>query len=261
MIASAERLMEAESYPDDCPKGAFAAEKILSFYKNECSSIGFENASFTYNNSDHITVLKNVNLTIRKGEFAAFTGQSGCGKSTMLKLLMCLYPLDEGSCYLVKTSGESEPLTSQWHRLFAYVPQGNHLMSGTVREVIAFSDKSQMNHEGKMHNALKIACADGFVNELENGLDTVLGERGTGLSEGQMQRIAIARAIFSDHSILLLDESTSALDEQTEKRLLENLRNMTEKTVLIVTHRPAALQICNKLFAMTEYGIEEKKPQ
>lgn len=260
MAASAERLMEAESYPDDCPKGAFPAGRIQSFYENEFSSIAFENVSFSYGGSDPVSVLDHVNLTIRKGEFAAFTGQSGCGKSTLLKLLMCLYSLDEGACFLVKTSGEKEPLTSRWHRLFAYVPQGNHLMSGAVREVIAFSDKSQMHDEEKLRRALKIACADEFVSGLENGLDTVLGERGAGLSEGQMQRIAIARAVFSDHPILLLDESTSALDEQTERRLLENLRSMTEKTVLIVTHRPAALQICDKFFGMTENGIEEIQP-
>lgn len=94
------------------------------------------------------------------------------------------------------------------------------------------------------------------MQELENGIDTALGERGAGLSEGQMQRIAIARAIFSDNPILLLDESTSALDEHTEKKLLENLKQMTDKTVLIVTHRPAALKICNKVITMTENGIK-----
>ena len=103
---------------------------------------------------------------------------------------------------------------------------------------------------------MKISCADDFVSELENGIDTILGERGFGLSEGQMQRIAIARAIFADSPILLLDEATSALDEQTEKNLLENLRSMTDKTVIIVTHRPKALEICDKIITMTENGIK-----
>jgi ATP-binding cassette subfamily B protein len=200
--------------------------------------------------------MRNVSLQIKKGEYVAFTGHSGCGKSTLLKLLMCLYPLDSGERFLLKNDGSRENLTSRQHRLFAYVPQGNQLMSGTIREVIAFADKEKMRNGDKLNRAVKIACADEFLGETENGIDTVLGERGQGLSEGQMQRIAVARAIFSDNPILLLDESTSALDEQTEKRLLENLRSMTDKTVLIVTHRPAALNICDKIIRMTENGIE-----
>lgn len=104
-----------------------------------------------------------------------------------------------------------------------------------------------MQNDERINQALKIACADEFVSELDGGIDTLLGERGTGLSEGQMQRIAIARAIFSDSPILLLDEATSALDADTEKRLLQNLRSMTDKTVVIVTHRPAALEICDRV--------------
>ena len=117
---------------------------------------------------------------------------------------------------------------------------------GSVRQIVAFGDPEGMARETELRRALWIACADGFVEELEQGMDTVLGEAGAGLSEGQMQRIAIARAIFSDRPILLLDESTSALDGETERRVLENLRAMTDKTVLIVTHRPAALSICDQ---------------
>jgi ATP-binding cassette subfamily B protein len=119
-------------------------------------------------------------------------------------------------------------------------------MSGTVREIVSFADKSGSSDDERINKALKIACADEFISELENGIDTVLGERGTGLSEGQMQRIAIARAIFSGSPILVLDEATSALDDQTEKKLLENLRALTDKTVIIVTHRAAALEICDR---------------
>ncbi len=158
-----------------------------------------------------------------------------------------------------KSDGEEIPLTSEWHRLFAYVPQGNQLMSGTIREVIAFADKSEMQNEEKIKKALQISCADEFVSELEKGIDTVLGERGLGLSEGQMQRIAVARAIFSDSPILLLDEATSALDEQTEKKLLENIHRMTDKTVIIITHRPKALEICDKIITMTETCIQHQE--
>ena len=104
-----------------------------------------------------------------------------------------------------------------------------------------------------------IACADDFVSELDGGIDTLLGERGTGLSEGQMQRIAIARAVFSESPILLLDEATSALDADTEKRLLQNLRSMTDKTVVIVTHRPAALEICDRVIDFTNTDGSESE--
>ena len=124
-------------------------------------------------------------------------------------------------------------------------------MSGSIREVVTFGDREQMAREDRIRYALKVACADQFVSELPDGLDTQLGERGTGLSEGQMQRIAIARAIFSERPVLLLDEATSALDEQTEANLLDNLRSMTDKTVIIITHRPAALEITDKIITFT----------
>lgn len=256
MTASAERLMSVENFENDCPDGVIENAEIRQFYNNDFTGIAFKNADFTYKKSDDIVVLKNVDLQIEKGDFVALTGHSGCGKSTLFKLLMCLYKLDNGQIFLLKNNAEKEILTSRYRRLFAYVPQGNGLMSGTIREVISFGDSSEMQNEADIQKALEIACADEFVQELENGIDTALGERGAGLSEGQMQRIAIARAIFSDNPILLLDESTSALDEHTEKKLLENLKQMTDKTVLIVTHRPAALKICNKVITMTENGIK-----
>ena len=180
-----------------------------------------------------------------RGRSFIISGPSGVGKSTVLKLLMCLYSLDEGQRYLLTRQGEL-PLTSGWRGLFSYVPQGNQLMSGTVREVVTFGDPEKMRQEEQIRKALKVACAE-FLDELPAGLDTLLGERGAGLSEGQMQRIAIARAIFSDRPVLLLDEATSALDEETELRLLDNLRSMTDKTVILVTHRPAALEIVDKV--------------
>ena len=128
-------------------------------------------------------------------------------------------------------------------------------MSGTIREIVAFSDKDGMRDEERLMKALRVSCANEFVQELENGIDTELGERGAGLSEGQLQRLAIARAIFSENPILMLDESTSALDEKTEKELLANLRAMTDKTVLLVTHRPAVLDICDKIVEFQQEGV------
>ena len=252
MLASAERLMEAEHYSAEPTKTAM--EDVSVYYRDSFTGIGLRNAGFTYltvgdleaGKEGRPTVLKGLNMDIRKGEYVAFCGPSGCGKSTVLKLLMSLYTLDEGERYVADREGE-HPLTSAWRGLFAYVPQGNQLMSGTIREVVTFAVPEKMGQDEQIHRALTIACAEQFVSELPDGLDTLLGERGTGLSEGQMQRIAIARAIFSDRPILLLDEATSALDEQTEAMLLDKLRSMTDKTVIIVTHRPAALDITDKV--------------
>ena len=256
MTASAERLMEAEAYPDDGEAARVPPEEVARYYKEEFACLGVRDASFSYKvfggesqSSERLAVIDHLNIEIRKGEYVAFTGHSGCGKSTLLKLLMCLYPLDAGERYLRGAKGETA-LTPAWRGLFAYVPQGNQLMSGTIRQIVAFGDPDAMAQDARLAEALDIACASGFVAALEDGLDTRLGERGCGLSEGQMQRIAIARAVFSGRPVLILDESTSALDEDTERQLLANLRRMTDKTVLIITHRPAALEICDRQITM-----------
>ena len=258
MIASAERLMEAETFREDCPNGLKEFTEVEKYYADSFERIELEKIGFTYRPLDGCeeptVVLSGLDLNIHKGDYVALTGQSGCGKSTVLKLLMCLYELDAGQCHLVGKEGKEE-LTSEWRRLFSYVPQGNHLMCGPIRELISFGNKDCACQDERIIRALKISCAWEFVEGLESGIDTVLGEKGSGLSEGQMQRLAIARALFSDNPILLLDEATSALDERTECHLLENLKNMTDKTVIIVTHRPKALDICNRVAHFTGQGV------
>lgn len=246
MLASAERLMEIEEFDLDTAQSPVSAEMIRQYYTEQFSSLGLDNASFSYEDGEESVVLRELSLDIRKGDFVAFTGESGCGKSTALKLLLALYPLRSGKAYLRNVDGMQTTLDAAWRGMFAYVPQGNQLISGTIRETVTFSDPVLMAQEEKIYKALQVACADDFVKELPNGLDTVLGERGSGLSEGQMQRLSVARAILSERPVLLLDEATSALDAATEEQLLKNLRAMTDRTVLIITHREAALDFCDK---------------
>ncbi len=266
MTASAERLMEIEDFDNDSSEDLLTIEEIKQIYLKRMSEIGLRKVCYTYypptekipslSKKKMPEVLHEFSVSIKKGEYVAFTGHSGCGKSTVIKLLMSIYRPDSGECFL-RTSDKTEELTPKHHRLFAYVPQGNMLMTGTIRETVAFADKTRMYDDQRITQALRIACAEEFVSELENGFDTLLGERGTGLSEGQMQRIAIARAVFSESPVLILDEATSALDAATERQLLQNLRQLTEKTVIIVTHRPAALKICDRVLHFNEYGIKE----
>ena len=207
-------------------------------------SLVISDVSFSYGEDENrLQVLTDIHFAVQKGDCVAFVGDSGCGKSTLLKLIMGVYEPKSGSIW-VETQDEKKASVREWKRLFAYVPQGNHLMSGTIRDVVRFHREAP-GAGMTVEEALKLACAD-FVWELPEGIETVLGEKGAGLSEGQMQRIAIARALYADAPVLIFDEATSALDEMTEKRLLEQLKQLTNKTILIATHRKAVLDICNK---------------
>lgn len=241
MIASGERLMEVEQYEDADESGLRSMEEVWKLYEEQIREIAFEHVSFRYPGKDG-AVLRDVSFSIAKGDSVAVTGTSGCGKSTMLKLLMGIYRPQTGTIQVILNDGTGIAIEDM-RRLFAYVPQGNFLMGGSVRDVITFGQKRII--DGKLKQAVHLACAD-FVYDLPMQLDTILGERGTGLSEGQMQRIAIARALYADRPVLILDESTSALDQQTEQQLLDNLKQLTDKTVLFVSHRLPAQEICSK---------------
>ena len=255
-IASAERLMEVNQLGEEksAKEECIQTDEIQKLYDESFEKIELKNVEYTYypasSNSFELSkenmpiALNDFSMQINKGQYMAFFGHSGCGKSTVLKILMSVYKPDKGEA-LINVSGNTEPLTKKWRKLFAFVPQGNFLMSGTIREIVSFANRSKMQDEEAIRNALRIADAETFVYELEEGIDTLLGERGTGLSEGQMQRLAIARAIFSERPILLMDEATSSLDEETEKHVLQNLRSMTNKTVIIITHRASVLDICD----------------
>ena len=243
MLSSTERLMEAEYFSED-----------RTVPKEECTGSAFaylqlKKAGFAYPDKEE-AVFSQVSMKIERGEFVAFVGSSGCGKSTLMKVLLGLYPLTEGLLEFGTEDIKGTVHTRAYGgELFSFVPQGKHLMNGSIRDVIIIGDRNKETDEERLREVLHTACAE-FVWELEDGVDTELGEQGAGLSEGQLQRLSIARALYCDRPVLILDEATSALDESTEKLLLANLRELRDKTVLVVTHRPAALAICDRVIDM-----------
>lgn len=245
-MASAERIIELENI-DDEPVINEDNLNVAKLY-DELESIEFDNISFKY---DRDEIFENTSLTVDKGDLVVMTGISGIGKSTLTKLLLGVFPLDSGEIYLKLKNGTRLPVDTNTRRFFSYVPQGNFLLSGTIRDNIAFINETASDEE--IWRAVRFACAD-FVAELPKGLNTVIGEKGLGLSEGQVQRIAIARAILSDAPVILLDEATSALDEMTELRLLENIKKLSDKTCILISHKKAANEVCNK-----EVRIIDKK--
>lgn len=249
-IASAERLMEIETLPDeaDINKQSFDKNELYESLK----SITFDNISFKY---DRDIILNSTSYTVNKGDFVAIIGISGIGKSTLLKLLLGMFRVQEGEI-LLNTSNGSISVDKNTRKLFAYVPQGNMILSGTIRDNLTFINENATNEE--IQQAIEISCAKQFIDELPDGLDTVIGEKGLGLSEGQIQRLAIARSILSKSPVLLLDEATSALDEKTEKQFLTNLKAMKNVTCIIVTHKKSALDICNKTIQIIDGKIIER---
>ncbi len=249
-MASAERLVEIDEIETEDISSP--NENLLALYE-KTTAISLRSVDFSYGRE---SIFENVDMRIQKGEIVCLTGASGSGKSTLFKLLLNVFKPTRGELLLEGDFGAAS-LTARERGLFAYVPQGNFLFSGTIYENLSFFSDKELTKE-EINKALAIACAE-FVYELPQGLETTLAEGGEGLSEGQLQRLTVARAILSDRPILLLDEATSALDGETEKKLLENIRALSNKTCFIVTHRPAALDIADRVLSVENKGIFDVK--
>ncbi len=235
MSAAAERLMEIEAIESEPEPMEGEASEIYS----GISRISAKNLGFSY---DREKVFEELSFSLDKNCFAVVLGPSGTGKSTLLKLMLGVLRPDEGEIFLESESGRIT-LDRKTRKLFSYVPQGNLLLSGTLRENLLITKPDATEDEIRL--AIHSSAMDDYLPSLPNGLDTLLGENGAGLSEGQAQRLAIARAVLCGSPILLLDECTSALDAETERKVLERLRSLPDRTCIAVTHRPAATEICD----------------
>ena len=264
-IAAAERLMEIEAIPVEKMADEKELDNITSLeialdsISNKVSSnfnkpnIVFDNVSFAYKANNNI--LNNINLTIESGETIAFVGPSGEGKTTIIRLILSLINPTEGNVLLSEGNLIKE-INRNYRELISYVPQGNTLFSGSIRDNLKYGNLNASDDEIKV--ALSNACALDFVNELEDDLDTMIGEKGVGISEGQAQRIAIARSFLRERPILILDEATSALDPETEVNVLKAVRALpTKPTCIIITHRPSALNICNRIIKLEKGNLRE----
>ncbi len=246
MTTSAERLIEIEAIPQEEKQETL---DISAIYE-EMQIIYAENLCFAYSRE---RVLDEVSFEIPKGGLTVIVGQSGSGKSTLLRLLLSVFIPSKGTLGIAMRNGSRMSLSRDTRRIFTYAPQGNLLLSGTLRENIIFARPDATEEE--IQQAIYISAIDDYLPQLPEGLDTYLGENGGGLSEGQAQRVALARAVLSKAPILLLDEVTSALDGETERKVLERIRALKDRTCIVVTHRPAVLEIADLTLSIVDGRI------
>ena len=245
MISSADRLAEIVDLKEEISP---LDKNMFDAINNVFTSIDSKNLSFSYKDRQ---ILKNCNFSLKRGSVTVITGESGVGKSTLFRLLLGYFESENGSL----SFDSKYDINSSTRAFFSYVPQGNMILSGTIRENITLCCEKADDTE--IEAAIKAAVLDKWIDSLPKGLDTYIGEDGLGISEGQAQRIAIARAILCNAPILLLDEATAALDSETEVQLLINIKNLSEKTVLLVTHRALPESICDTHLHLEDGVIRE----
>jgi len=243
LIASGERL-RMENNQDVT---YLSKDEIDNFYNNEFKSLSINNVSYSYLDKygNKVEALKNFNLKINKNEKILIKGHSGGGKSTLFKLILSLLSPESGELLI-----NEQPLNKSYEKLFAYVPQDNLLMEGTIKEAITLFEDNP--NDELFNKALDISESSTFVNALANKGDTYLNEKGSGLSLGEMERIAIARAIYSDSPILLLDECSASLDSNTEAKVMSNILNMQNKTIILISHHKYDEKLFDKVIDLGE---------
>ena len=244
---SAKRLMEIIFLPKE-PLDIKTSE-YLDRIQDKGFSLELEDVYFSYIQNKNVLV--SSDLKANPGEIVALVGPSGEGKTTMIRLFLGLITPNQGNAYLIDYQGKKYHLDASTRSLFAYVPQGNTIFSGTIAENLRMVKEDASDEE--IIEALRSACAYEFVSRLEGGINAKIGARGQGLSEGQCQRIAIARALLREAPILLLDEATSALDVSTERKVLNNIMiNHPNKTCIVTTHRPSVLNMCQRVYRVMD---------
>lgn len=256
---SAGRIMEFFKIKDESELEDDKAKLIQNNTQGKGLSIVLDDVEFSYN--ENKTVFKHADVVANPGEIVALVGPSGEGKTTMIRLLLGLINTKSGNASIRDINGVSCKISSATRRFFAYVPQGNTIFSGTIAENMRMVKQDATDAE--IVEALKAACAYDFVNKLPDGINSKVGERGSGFSEGQAQRLSIARALLRKSPILLLDEATSALDVFTERQVLRNIMNMGyARTCIVTTHRPSVLTMCDKVYKIDSgvvCDIDEKE--
>lgn len=233
VFTASERLMELEENPLE--------EQGKPIEMDSPCGVRLDDVSYAYTDEDG-DVVKNLTFDFYPGSCTAILGETGAGKTTLVRMILALIKPKSGNAVIYNKEKE-HALSPLLRCNFVYVPQGNTLLSGTIRENLRLGRVEATEED--MNEALKQACAD-FVFELPQGIDTICSESGGGLSEGQAQRIAIARALLRKGSIMLFDEATSALDPDTERQLLKNILEKRDKTIIFITHRPAVVDYCDQ---------------
>ena len=248
---SAHRIRELVELPKEKHiEGSSALDELAA----DGFKVSMRNVDFAYVEGE--TVLHSSDFNAAPGEIVALIGASGEGKTTMIRLILGLVHPVDGSVTVTSSDGREVMMNADTRHLFAYVPQGNTILAGTIEENLRMAKEDAS--EAELIEALKLACAWEFVEKLPNGIRSNIGERGKGLSEGQAQRIAIARAILRDAPVLLLDEATSALDVATERRVLRNIiTSKPNKTCIVTTHRPSVLNMCKRVYRVMDTRVTE----
>ena len=227
---------------------------LLDRYARDGFELRMREVDFGYVSGNR--VISNSSLVACPGEIVGIVGPSGEGKTTIIRMLLGLIKPENGEAVIKSSDGTEVELNIETRHLFAYVPQGNTILAGTIAENMRMGREEATDAE--IEEALRVACAWDFVSKLPDGINTPLGERGRGLSEGQAQRIAIARAVLRDAPVLLLDEATSALDVTTERMVLKNIVTQhPNKTCIVTTHRPTVLNLCQRVYRVMSTRVTE----